>query len=61
MFQKVQLNPGMRFIILQGPWLPGALPLHGLHRQGLLQEGGNDQAFQGISATLLNYHHKSSV
>lgn len=38
----------MWLIVLQGPRLPGTLPLYGLHRQGLLQEGGDDQALQGM-------------
>lgn len=49
----------MRFIVLQGPGLPGTLPLHGLHCQGLLQERGDDQAFQGTTHNFLMIIKKS--
>lgn len=43
-FYQVQLDLGMWVIVLQGPGIQGTFPLHGLYGQGVLQEGGDDQA-----------------
>lgn len=46
-FTQVQFDIRMWVVVLQGSWLPRALPLYGLHSESFLQEGRDDQTLQG--------------